>query len=495
MKITKWTLLSVLSAAAMIGTMTPQSFAEVKLTKAFTDNAVLQRDVPVCVWGTADAGEKVTVSFSGNSVETTACDTGCWKVQLPAMPGTFEGKDLTVKGATNEIVLKNVVVGEVWICSGQSNMEQPLNSWGQPRLSCSEEEFTGDYSFIRFNRIRHELKAEDSLNVNSDGWQMCKDNVQKNCTACGFHFAVKLSKELNVPIGLIDSNWGGSNINSWIPDEGWNNVPETVEPGKKLIEQRTADLAAGKACGRGHAGGMYYAMLSPWKNCTVKGVIWYQGCSNAGEGEFYYFKQKAMILEWRKIWGDVPFYWVQLANFRANEADPNSAGWGFVRNGQTMCMEVPKTGQAVAIDIGEEKDIHPRNKWDVGNRLARWALANDYGKEGIVFCSPMMESVTIDGAKAVVKFNNVGSGLVVAKNVERKGIECVEGTPNCFAVAGEDKNFKWAKAEIVGKDTVVLTCEEVPAPKFVRFAFQNNPKDFNLYSKEGLPATPFHTEK
>ncbi|MBE6428861.1 MAG: sialate O-acetylesterase, partial [Planctomycetaceae bacterium] len=149
MKHTRRTLLSILSAAAILGTFSSHSFAEVKLTKAFTDNAVLQRDVPVCVWGTADAGEKVTVSFSGNSVETTACDTGCWKVQLPAMPGTFEGKDLTVKGATNEIVLKNVVVGEVWICSGQSNMEQPLNSWGQARLSCSEEEFTGDYSFIR----------------------------------------------------------------------------------------------------------------------------------------------------------------------------------------------------------------------------------------------------------------------------------------------------------------------------------------------------------
>lgn len=496
MKISKTLLLSALAVAALASALASSALAEVKLTNAFTDNAVLQRGVPVCVWGTADPGEKVTVAFHGNSVEATACDAGCWKVQLPAMAGTFEGQDLTVKGASNEITLKNVVVGEVWICSGQSNMEMPLNSWGQPRLACSDEEFTGDFSFVRFNRVAHENAAAPCKDVHSAGWILCKENAQKNCTACGFHFAVRLSRELNVPVGLIDSNWGGSNINSWIPDEGWNQVPETVEAGKKLIEQRKADMAEGKPCGYHHAGGMFYAMLSPWQNYTIKGAIWYQGCSNAGEGEFYGFKQAAMILEWRKFWGhEFPFYWVQLANFMAKDANPNAAGWGFVRQGQTNCMAVAKTGQAVIIDVGEEKDIHPRDKWDVGNRLARWALANDYGKQGIVFCSPMLESASFDGAKAVVKFSNVGSGLVVAKNVERKGIEPIEGTPNCFAVAGEDKNFHWASARIVGTDSVELTCPEVPAPKFVRFAFQNNPKDFNLYSKEGLPATPFRTDK
>ncbi len=486
----------MLLAALLVSMFVSAAFAEVQVTKAFTDNAVLQRGVPVCVWGKADAGEKVAVTFDGNTVETAACAKGFWKVQLPAMQGSFEGKDLVIRGASNEIVLKNVVVGEVWICSGQSNMEMPLNSWGQPRLACSDEEFTGDYSFVRFNRVAHENAAADCYDVHSNGWTLCKDNQQKNCTACGFHFAVRLSHELGVPVGLIDSNWGGSNINSWIPDEGWNNVPETVEVGKQLIAQRTSEMAEGKPCGYHNAGGMYYAMLSPWKNYTVKGAIWYQGCSNAGEGEFYYYKQKAMILAWRKIWNqEFPFYWVQLANFMAQSDNPNDAGWGAVRNGQSMCMEVPKTGQAVIVDAGEEKDIHPRDKWDVGNRLARWALAKDYGKTDVTCCSPMLESVSFDGAKTSVKFNNVGSGLVVARNVERKGIEPAEGSPNCFAVAGEDKNFHWAEAKIVGNDTVELTCADVPAPKYVRFAYQNNPKDFNLYSKDGLPATPFHTDK
>ncbi|MDO4630622.1 MAG: sialate O-acetylesterase, partial [Planctomycetia bacterium] len=341
MKKTHWTRLAAMSVFAALGMLATCANAEVKVTKAFTDNAVFQRDVPVCVWGSADAGEKVTVSFHGNSVSTTACAEGCWKVQLPAMAGTFDGQDLTIQGANNTITIKNVVVGEVWICSGQSNMEQPLNSWGQPRLACSDEEYTGDYSFIRFNRVAHETTATPAKDVHSAGWQLCKDNVQKNCTACGFHFANRLSKELNVPVGLIDSNWGGSNINSWIPDEGWNQIPETVEVGKQLIAKRTAEMADGKPCTYHHAGGMYYAMLAPWKNYTVKGAIWYQGCSNAGEGEFYYFKQKAMILEWRKIWGhEMPFYWVQLANFMAPSDNPNDAGWGPIRDGQTLCMEV-----------------------------------------------------------------------------------------------------------------------------------------------------------
>ena len=497
--------LASLAVAILACVWASSVMAEVKVTNAFTDNAVLQRGVPVCVWGTADAGEKVTVTFHGNSVEATACEAGCWKVQLPAMEGTFEGQDLVIKGAANEIVLKNVVVGEVWICSGQSNMEMPLNSWGQsrapkgqpfvPRLACTEEELNGDFSFVRFNREQHETAAVENKDVHSAGWQLCKDGVQKGCTACGFHFAVAISKVLNVPVGLIDSNWGGSNINSWIPDYGWDLVPETVEPGKTLLAKRAADMAAGQPCGYHHAGGMYYAMLAPWKNYTVKGALWYQGCSNAGEGEFYYFKQKAMILAWRQIWGDIPFYWVQLANFMAEDPNPNAAGWGFVRNGQTMCMEVPKTGQAVIIEAGEAGDIHPTDKWDAGNRLARWALAKDYGIQGIECCSPMLESVAFDGAKAIVKFNHVGGGLVVAKNTEREGITCIEGTPNCFAVAGEDKNFHWAEAKIVGEDSVELTCADVPEPKYVRFAFQNNPTDFNLYSKDGLPATPFRTDK
>ncbi|MDO4574485.1 MAG: sialate O-acetylesterase [Planctomycetia bacterium] len=477
---------------AVVG-LTASALADVRLPKAFTDNAVLQRDVPVNVWGWADAGEEVTVSFNGSTANAIACEGGKWSVKLPAMAAFCDGKELVVKGK-NEIRLQNVVVGEVWICSGQSNMEMPLNSWGQPRLACSDEEIQGDYSFIRFNRARHELGNKPAEDVPSDGWKLCKDGVQASCTACGFHFANRIYKELGVPVGLIDVNWGGSNIHSWIPDEGWANVAQIADFGKTLIVQREADVAKDGKTQYRHAGSMYYAMLAPWRGYTLRGALWYQGCSNGGEGETYYFKQKAMIQEWRKLWGqgDFPFYWVQLASFTAPSDNPNErTGWGTLRDAQTQCLEVANTGQAVTIDIGEEKDIHPRNKFDVGNRLARWALAKVYGKN-VACASPIFKSVEYKDGKSRVTFDNVGGGLVCGRNVERQPLVVEkDGVLNRFAVAGDDGKFFWADAKIVGKDTVELSCKDVPAPKAVRYAWQQNPVGCNLYSAEGLPATPF----
>ena len=486
---------SVMAIAVAAGLFAATSHADVRLTKAFTDNAVLQRDVPVKVWGYADAGEDVTVKFNGQEVKTTAGENGKWMVELQAMPARNDGSDLVVAGK-NEIVLKNVVVGEVWICSGQSNMEMPLSSWNQilpngcGRLACTTEELIGDFSFIRFNRVYHELAASEKEDFNSPGWLECKNAVQKDCTAAGFHFAMRLHKELGCPIGLIDSNWGGSNINSWIPDEGWNNCEETVEVGKQLIKVRNSGSQDASV-----AGGMYYAMLAPWKNYAVRGAIWYQGCTNAGEGGFYYYKQKAMILEWRKIWGDIPFYWVQLANFMGTSDDPNcDGGWARIRDGQTRCLDVPKTGQAVIIDAGEATDIHPQNKWIVGNRLALNALAQVYGKN-YQYASPTFKEAKFEDGKAVIKFDNVGSGLMIAQLAGRQVNQSPDGDAiKWFAIAGEDGRYAWADAQIVDNDTVVLTSPAVPNPVKARYAWQNNPDGVNLYSKEGLPVTPFTTE-
>ncbi len=487
---------SVMAIAVAAGLFAATSYADVRLTKAFTDNAVLQRDVPVKVWGYADAGEDVTVKFNGQEVKTKTGEDGKWLVELQPMAALNWGADLVVTGK-NEIVLKNVVVGEVWICSGQSNMEMPLSSWYQKlpngcgRLACNTEEITGDFSFIRFNRVHHDTAMSEKEDFNSYGWLECKNAVQKDCTAAGFHFAMRLHKELGCPIGLIDSNWGGSNINSWIPDEGWNNCEETVEPGKQLIEARNK---AGKSDFR-TAGGMYYAMLAPWKNYAVRGAIWYQGCSNAGEGGFYYYKQKAMILEWRKIWGDIPFYWVQLANFMGTSEDPNcDGGWARIRDGQTRCLEVPKTGQAVIIDAGEAGDIHPQNKWIVGNRLALNALAQTYGKD-CKYASPTLKEAKFEDGKATLKFDNVGGGLMIAKLFGREVKQHKDvNTIKWFAIAGEDGKYAWADAQIVDADTVVLTSPAVPNPVKARYAWQNNPDGVTLYSKEGLPVTPFTTE-
>lgn len=496
-------LLPILLSALTLLALT-QTRADVATTKTFTDNAVLQRDMPVRVWGTAETGEKITVSFGEQSKETTANENGEWSIFLDPMPASSEGKELVISGK-NTLTYQNVVVGEVWICSGQSNMEMPLNSWGQPRLACTEEEISGDYSFIRFNRAEHQIADEPRDTLVTPGWLLCKDGIQKDCTATGFHFAVRLHQELGCPIGLIDSNWGGSNINSWIPATGWKKVPELIP----IREQYEADLNSGKEIGDwAKQAGMFNAMLQPWVPYTIRGAIWYQGETNAGEGEFYFFKQKAMIEEWRHLWGegDFPFYWVQLAPFTQPSIRPDITGsWPGLRDGQSKCLELPNTGQAVIIDVGETQDIHPRDKFDVGNRLALWALANIFGQE-IEPQSPTFESVQFEGGKAIIKFSHVGSGLMTGiKNGREPLVETPNTSPLRFAL-GEiapknDKNDEdqilwiFADAEIVGKDTVVLRSPYVKDPSAVRYAWQMNPEGCNLYSREGLPATPFRTDK
>lgn len=524
----KWTVLTIFTLCAAICSF---ALADVRLPKTFSDNAVLQRDMPVAVWGFADAGEEVTVTYGDARSAATADANGKWLVKLPAMAGSFDAKALIVKGK-NEITFNNVVVGDVWVCSGQSNMEQPLNSWGQPRLSCTEEEISGDYSFVRFNRAERIVSETPLDDVNCHGWLECKDGAQKDCTACGFHFAVRLSKELGVPIGLIASSWGGSNINSWIPDAGWDSLPELI-PVKEAYEKKKSESAenakpilaemekvkanqelsdadrndklrnlqnqlnAVTVTDWSRFGGMYNAMLAPWTNYAIRGAIWYQGESNAGEREFYFFKQKAMIETWRKIWnqGDFPFYWVQLANFTAPKDDPNDTGdWPGLRAGQTKCLTLPNTGEAVIIDIGEEVDIHPRDKFDVGNRLALWALADVFGQD-IEPQSPTYREMKIDGNKAILTFDHVGSGLVVGKKFDRTPFEKDEnGKLARFAVAGADQKWVWGEAVITGADTVEVSAEGIENPVAVRYAWQMNPTGANLYSAEGLPTTPFRTD-
>ncbi len=484
--------------------------ADVRVPKTITDNAVLQRDVPVNVWGWADPGEKVTVTFGKATAQATTDPDGRWMAKLPAMEAALVGKDLVITGK-NALTFRNVVVGEVWVCGGQSNMEQPLDSWGQARLACTEEEANGDYSYIRYNRAVHLLSAEPLEDVECPGWLECKNGDQKRCTAAGFHFAVRLHKELGVPVGLIDVNWGGSKIDWWVPDEGWKLLPELesyvgdMQKARDLVlkapdyKKATVGMSRNAYAKKSSnlIGAMYNAMMAAWTKYTIRGAIWYQGCSNTGDREMYYYKQKAMIAQWRKIWdqGDFPFYWVQLANFTAVVDDPNvSSNWPALRDAQTKCLDVANTGQAVIIDIGETNDIHPRNKYDVGNRLALWSLANIFGQK-IEFKSPMFKELNIQGNKAVVKFDSVGGGLIVGRKDGRFPVyEDTGAGLSRFAVAGADQKWYWADAKIVAKDTVEVSCDKVAQPVAVRYAWQANPLGCNLYSKEGLPATPFRTD-
>jgi len=460
--------------------------ADVRLPKMFTNNCVLQRDAVVQVFGFADAGEKVTVEFNGQKVETTACDAGKWLVKLAPMAAKCEGSTMTVTGK-NVVTVENVVVGEVWVCGGQSNMEYPVGGWG--RVEATEQELTGDNSFIRFLRDPHVTNPEPQDDLHGGAWTLCKDGAQKGCTAVGYYFAQRLHKELGCPIGLIDCNWGGSKVEEWIPEKNMNLLSEeTAAHAREFVTHVKQE-------NRKFIGCMYNAKMNPWTKYTIKGAIWYQGCSNGGQGQLYFEKMDCMIKAWRAAWGyEFPFYWVQLANFQAPNADANSTG-GFVpvRYAQSKCLSISKTGQAVIIDVGEEKDIHPINKFVVGERLAVNALVKDYGKE-IPYASPMFKEMKVEGNKAILTFENVYDGLVVGKqNVREFSVE-KDGKLQRFAVAGADGKFYWAEAKIVGKDQVEVSAPEVTEPVNVRYAFQQNPEGCNLYNAAGFPASPFSTE-
>lgn len=459
--------------------------ADVRMPKMFGDHCVLQRDASVNVFGWADAGEKVTVEFNGQKVEATACDAGKWLVKLAPM-AACDGAAMTISGK-NTVTLNDVAVGEVWVCGGQSNMQYQVGGWG--RVDATEEELNGDLSFIRFLRdpcVTNETPQED---LAGGAWTPCKEGKQKSCTAVGFYFAMRLHKELGCTVGLIDCNWGGSKVEEWIPESAMSTLSEEAAAHAREF------VTHAKVENRKFIGCMFNSKMNPWTKYSIHGAIWYQGCSNGGQGDVYFQKMNCMINAWRKLWGyEFPFYWVQLANFQAPSDDPNAMG-GFVpvRAAQTKCLTIPKTGQAVIIDVGEEKDIHPINKFDVGNRLAVIALAQEFGKD-VPYASPLFKSMKVEGNKAILAFENAGSGLVVGQQETRKFTVVPDGKLQRFAVAGEDGKFFWAEARITGKDTVEVSAPEVAVPVNVRYACQQNPAGCNLYSAEGLPASPFSTE-
>lgn len=361
---------------------------------------------------------------------------------------------------------------------------------------------------------------------------VCSPKSVRGFTAAGYFFAKEIFKTLDVPVGLISSNWGGTRVEPWTSPVGFRDVPElkalsmrvdswdsATEIGrgkytefiakmKEWIPEAEKALAEKKAAphlpalpqpGASHqeATKLYNGMIAPLIPYAIRGALWYQGESNGGEGISYFHKKKALINGWRKLWkqGDFPFYYVQLANFRrSNPNNPKGGdGWARVREAQTKCLEIPNTGMAVIIDIGDARNIHPKNKQDVGKRLAQWALAKDYNKD-VVFSGPIYKSHTVEGDKIRVMFDYVGGGLIVG---EKEGLEpvkeCKDKKLTWFAIAGADKKWYWADAVIDG-DTVVVSSEKVKNPVAVRYAYTYNPEGCNLYNKAGLPASPFRTD-
>lgn len=482
--------------------------ADVKISTIFTDNMVLQRGVKVPVWGTADAGEEVSVAFDKQTVKVTADKDGNWKAELESLEagGPFE---LTVAGKTT-LTIKNVLVGDVWICSGQSNMEFTVNG----ALNSKDEIAKADFPQIRHIKVANKVGLEPKDSI-SGKWAVCSPQTAGGFTAVGFFFARELHQELKVPIGLIHSSWGGTPAESWTSREvlegdpdlkvimdrsdwGLKEFPKQKEKYEQDLKDWQAAAEKAKADGKPapaklkapaepdknpwYASGLYNGMIKPLIPFAIKGAIWYQGESNAGRAFQYRKLFPAMIQDWRKRWGqDFPFFFVQLANYTARKPEPAESDWAELREAQTMTLSLPKTGMAVIIDIGDDKDIHPKNKQDVGKRLALAADAIAYGKE-IEYSGPMYDSMAVEGNTVRIKFKHLGGGL------EAKG----GGEPKGFAIAGADKKWVWAQAKIDG-ETIVVSSDRVEKPAAVRYAWANNP-ECNLYNKAGLPASPFRTD-
>jgi sialate O-acetylesterase len=517
--------INLILCAFAIATAIP-AIADVRLPRIFTDNMMLQRDLPVRVWGWADAGEAVSVTLAGNSATTQADEKNQWSLELPALK-TGENLELTVKGK-NSLTLMNVIIGDIWVCSGQSNMEMDLGGC----VGAAEDLKAADLPKIRRIKINHEQAAQPGMDApTATPWQVCSPGTARGFTAVGFYFAREIQQKTGVPIGIVDNNWGGTPIEPWVATEGLDMVaelkpqltarqeaikayraklPKTLTQLEGWIATTRRNLADETEIGPmpaipRHPGGdgwsgMHNAMIHPFVRLPIKGALWYQGESNGGEGETYFDKMRALIGGWRKLWaqGDFPFYFVQLASFQGVTENPAGGdGWAKLREAQRKSLSIPNTGMAVITDtvpLAEANDIHPRNKYDVGLRLARWALNRDYGQKEVVASGPLFKSLKIEGKKARLVFDHIGSGLMVGKKEGRAAaIENKEGKLKRFAIASADKKWYWAEA-VIEKDTVVVSSPEVVEPVAVRYAFQMNPDGANLYNKEGLPASPFRTD-
>ncbi len=479
-------LLACLSIALVFTIFITATQAEVKLASIFGDSMVLQRDLPVPVWGTAEAGEEVTVTLGDQSKKATADKDGRWQVKLDALKADTEGQTLKVSGK-NTVEVKDVLVGEVWICSGQSNMEWGLGG----SLNAKEEVAAASHPQIRLFNVPGHITSPVAKDTCPGSWQVCQPNTAGGFSAVGYFFGRRLHQELKVPIGLVGSNWGGTRIEPWTSPAGFRSVPEL-----KAIADQVAAYDEKTNVGGGSPSAIYNAMIHPLAPFAMRGAIWYQGESNGGEGESYYHKTQALVNGWRELFNpDLAFYWVQLANWQSPNDNPAGGdGWAKIREAQRKALNIKHTGMAVIIDIGEAGDIHPRNKQDVGWRLAQWALHQTYDKKDVVPSGPLYKSQKVEGDSIRVSFDHVGNGLIVGK---KEGLEPTkevkDGKLGRFAIAGADKQWHWAEATIDGEDVIVKS-PEVKAPVAVRYAFSMNPAGANLYNKEGIPASPFRTD-
>ena len=534
--------------ALLVGALLAPLFAlaEINLPALFSDGMVFQQQHPLPVWGWAEPGTKVTVIFAGQAASATTPANGKWMTRLPGQDASAKGRELTIKVGNETKIIKDVLVGEVWLCGGQSNMDFTLRQLAAKTRDPKHQPLA-DYVTKEMNTAKDPLLRQISVpkvtspkdqKTNFVGsWIDCRPENNQSLSGTGYFFARELRRELGVPVGLIKCPWGGTLVEPWIPASGFTknadmkafydaqhgaldeqlanyDVDKVKAAYAKRVEKWKEDVKKAKAAKKkaprkprmpGNPAGsnripstLYNAMIHPLVPYAVKGAIWYQGESNRRQNakEYsLYFGQ--MIESWREAWdfGPFPFYYCQLAQFMDPPKEPvTDDDWVNVCDQQRRTLKLQNTGMAVLSDVGEAKDIHPRNKMEAGRRLSLWALAKNYGKKDLVYSGPLYKTHVVAGDRILVTFESVGSGLMAGHKPVMGPTKPVDEPLKFFQIAGADKQWKWANAKLVAGDTVEVSHPEVPKPVAVRYGWAANSEGANLYNKEGLPASLFKTD-
>lgn len=459
---------------------------ELKLLEAFTDRMVLQRDQPVSINGRAAKGSAVAVSFAGQSHTGTADDSGAWRVTLTPMPASAESRELQIRSGTESITLRDVLVGDVWLCGGQSNMDRSLRSYNQLVPALADVKIPT----LRLFAVDHQKSKTPLDQVVPDkkfdsAWQICAEPYLSHFSPVGYFFGTRMAKELGIPIGIIKAGRGATSIEPWVP------MPVIT----RLGIDKTTDAEDPRA-------ELYNAMIHPLRGITLKGILWYQGESNAKDPVSYARLFPAMITGWREAFArpDLPFIFAQLASY-GSSYDGEGEAWAWLREAQTKALVLPRTRMVVAIDLGEFQDIHPQAKDAVAERMVRQALALD--GRSVAASGPVFKAMKVRDGRCVIAFEHSTGGLrtrQVAMNKQKN--QPLFKDPQAyvvpadrlagFTVCGADRVFHPATARIVG-NTVEVSAREVPAPVAVRYGWANFAL-CNLYNGEGLPAAPFRTD-
>ena len=494
----------ILTTLALVFCFVGMASAAVTLPKVFSHHMVLQRERPVPVWGWAAPGEMVKVQFADQEKSTTANAAGEWRVVLEPMAASSAPRELRVNGdlksVHSNLIFTDVLVGEVWLCSGQSNMAFLLQNATNSQTDIAKANLPTLRLFLPFKGLAATPQREFR---SKPWWSVATPQAVSNWTAVGFYFGRRIQTELGVPVGLIDTSWGSTRIEPWTPMSALDQTPELAgmmaafHKEQQTLPQVAAGSVEAVVTNRAQPAAIYNYKIHPLIPYAIRGVIWYQGEHNSGDpGDLYYYKMRALIGGWRQAWGqdDFPFYFVQIANFGRDKKNLADEEWANLRDCQRKALAIPNTGMASAIDVGEAGDIHPKRKSEVGERLALWALARDYGKTNLVVSGPLYRDMKIEGSRIRISFEYLGGGLMVGEKIGSDPVcEVKQGKLQRFAIAGEDRKWVWAEAVIEG-DSVLVSSTAVTRPVAVRYAYSNNPEGCNLYNLAGLPASPFKTD-